>query len=451
MSNGYGINVVDHGATPSAPGDDTAGIQAAINAAEALGGGVVFLPPGTYNVSQLQLKRRVVLLGEGWASKIVQKGGPNGHLIVLANTSVDQTVVRDLSLYGNKGQQTTINHGFYYFNQSGSFEIGNPRHLIQNVLINNFSGSGVVLHTGVSETRVENVTARLNDVHGFDFLTQGATDSWFVNCTAQASGRSGFHCSSWATRYIGCKSFGSGQAQIAGDRSGYLIDQPYQYFAACDAQENLEHGFHLENTENCVLSGCATISNANTGFLLSQTSAVVLEACNVAHIALPSGLQHVYGVDFRNGSTGNMVGATVTGVSSAVVPPSAQLGSNKVVINREFIGGLFNSWGAIGQPQEHFAFGKRDSPGPGNPYYVLQTGLDSPPEALLQGWDGATSRTFMKLKFASGVVIWGDPNTKPAVVTSEPATNPGTVVRRLPIYDGSGALLGYLPIYNAIS
>jgi parallel beta-helix repeat protein len=393
MPNGFGINVVDFGATPNAPGDDTAAIQGAIDAAAAAGGGVVFFPPGTYHASQLQLRKRIVLLGQGWATRIVQNGGTSGSLIVLADPFVDQTIVRDLILDGNKAHQTTNNHGLYYYNKGGSFGIGNARHLVQNVLVNNFSGSGVTLHTAAGESRVENVTSRLNDEYGFDFLTYGATDCWFVSCTAQGSGRSGFHCASWATRYIGCKSFGNGRLRTLGDSSGYLIDHPYQYFAACDAQENAEHGFHLEKTNNCILTGCAAVSNAHTGFLLNRSTAVVLQGCNVAHIALPSGLRHVCGIDVRNDSMNNMVTATVTGVSDAVMAPNAQLVGNRIVLNTQDLGALHN---------------------------------------------------------APGVAIWGGAAARPAVVTSEPASKPGRVARRLPIYDGAGALLGYIPIYRSI-
>jgi hypothetical protein len=393
LSNGFGINVVDYGAGPNTPGDDTAAIQGAIDAAAASGGGVVFFPPGTYGVSQLQLRKRVVLLGQGWASRIMQIGGTDGSLIVLADPNVDQTVVRDLVLDGNKASQTTKNHGLYYNNQGGRFGTGNARHLVQNVLVNYFSGSGIILHMAAGESRVENVTSHQNDEHGFDFLTHGATDCWFVSCTAQGSGRSGFHCASWATRYIGCKSFGNGRLRIPGDGSGYLIDHAHQYFTACDAEENAEHGFHLERTRHCILTGCVAVSNGHTGFVLSKTTNAVLEACIVAHIPLPSGLQHLCGVEVRTDSTNNMVTAIVTGVSDAVLAPNAQLAGNRIVLNTQDLGALHN---------------------------------------------------------APGVAIWGGAAARPAVVTSEPAGKPGRVARRLPIYDGAGALLGYIPIYRTI-
>lgn len=52
MSGMY-VNVVNYGADSTGAKDSTAAIQNAINAVEAAGGGTVYLPEGTYKVSQL--------------------------------------------------------------------------------------------------------------------------------------------------------------------------------------------------------------------------------------------------------------------------------------------------------------------------------------------------------------------------------------------------------------
>jgi hypothetical protein len=58
-------DVRDYGAVGSGLVDDAAGIQAAINAAVSVGGGVVYLPSGTYAIgSDIILDSRVALIGQ---------------------------------------------------------------------------------------------------------------------------------------------------------------------------------------------------------------------------------------------------------------------------------------------------------------------------------------------------------------------------------------------------
>lgn len=65
--------VKDYGAVGNGVVDDTAAIQAAINACATAGGGVVFFPPGTYAVTQLTINAQsnVQLLGSGTSSELL--------------------------------------------------------------------------------------------------------------------------------------------------------------------------------------------------------------------------------------------------------------------------------------------------------------------------------------------------------------------------------------------
>jgi parallel beta-helix repeat protein len=190
----------------------------------------------------------------------------------------------------------------------------------------------------VREARIENVTARQNDLYGFDFLLSGATDCWFTNCTAQASGLSGFHCASMASRYIGCKAFGNGSAGVPGNASGFYIELPFQYFTACDAQENRQAGFYLSGVSDSILSGCAALSNGDSAFVLRGVSNVIIEGCSVAH-AENLLYQHTFGFDVDGGSINNRVSAIVSGVRVATVKPTAGLVGNQVIVNGAIIDG----------------------------------------------------------------------------------------------------------------
>lgn len=71
---GIPISVKDFGAVGNGTTDDTTAIQAAINRMEELGGGIVYLPRGTYKVTGTITidSDGVYLVGEGWESKITR-------------------------------------------------------------------------------------------------------------------------------------------------------------------------------------------------------------------------------------------------------------------------------------------------------------------------------------------------------------------------------------------
>lgn len=75
LAGAYCYNAKDYGATGDASTDDAAAIQAAIDAADAAGGGAVYLPPGRYRVaSSLELKEAVRLVGAGFSTNSTNKG-----------------------------------------------------------------------------------------------------------------------------------------------------------------------------------------------------------------------------------------------------------------------------------------------------------------------------------------------------------------------------------------
>ncbi len=99
------ISVTAHGATPDAGGssDDSAGIQAAINAAN---GAPVFMPPGTYVIKQpIQLKWNTELFGAGRelttldATEMWPNGGANTAVIRSNDGAGTHPSISDFKIY----------------------------------------------------------------------------------------------------------------------------------------------------------------------------------------------------------------------------------------------------------------------------------------------------------------------------------------------------------------
>jgi hypothetical protein len=129
------VNVRDFGAKGDGVTDDTAAIQAAINRASDKGGGIVYIPTGTYIQSQtLVLKARVKLLGDGKEVTTIEKAvGANidalksDHFDELKNLEDQQSselFPRDLGIVGLTFQgkylaKDVTSSGNSYINTSG--------------------------------------------------------------------------------------------------------------------------------------------------------------------------------------------------------------------------------------------------------------------------------------------------------------------------------------------
>jgi hypothetical protein len=102
-------NVRDFGAAGDGVADDTAEIQAAVDAANAAGGGVVYLPEGIYLVSGangIQIKKQVVMLGEG-AGTIIRQNTADGHGISSAGATHHRWAILNLQLQAGASRSDT--------------------------------------------------------------------------------------------------------------------------------------------------------------------------------------------------------------------------------------------------------------------------------------------------------------------------------------------------------
>src|SRR2546426_179006 len=98
------FNVRVFGAMGNGTADDTAAIQKAIDAARDAGGGLVFIPAGTYRVtSPVVLRSQVSVSGVGRASSIVTS---DVRINLVAGTGVTDIAVERLRLEGGGKDQT---------------------------------------------------------------------------------------------------------------------------------------------------------------------------------------------------------------------------------------------------------------------------------------------------------------------------------------------------------
>jgi len=108
-------NVKDYGAKGDGSTDDTTSIQNAINAADSAGGGIVFLPQGTYNItSTLSLKSGIAFVGAGQGAVTLNYSG-NSVAIDINDNGEWYYRLADFCLYKASGSGT-IGISFYNWN-----------------------------------------------------------------------------------------------------------------------------------------------------------------------------------------------------------------------------------------------------------------------------------------------------------------------------------------------
>ncbi|MFA5003706.1 MAG: glycosyl hydrolase family 28-related protein [Candidatus Saccharimonadales bacterium] len=167
-------NVIDYGATGNGVTDDTAAIQAAISAVNAAGGGIVFLPKGTYMVTGISLNgvQHVTIQGAGArVSTIKLMNNVNiATGTINATTQGDYVVMRDFGVHGNRvnniggadgirfpsSATTSVTMENLYVHEADArgINVTGSDFLITRCYLENNSQAGIGLNTNADRARI---------------------------------------------------------------------------------------------------------------------------------------------------------------------------------------------------------------------------------------------------------------------------------------------------------
>ncbi|MFE5793100.1 carbohydrate-binding protein [Streptomyces sp. NPDC056503] len=198
LPSGY-VSAQTLGVTPNDNQDDTSALQTALSTAKSQGKGL-FLPAGTYNVSDHVNLSGVKLRGAGVWHTVLRGTGLKGGLLgqggtsTIENLMIDgQNTVRDdagghAAIEGDFGTGSVIRNVWIQHTKVGLW-ISAPTDGLQagDLRIRNTYADGVNLHGGVKNTVVSNSSIRGTGDDALAMWSDGAavTDSAFRNNTVQ--------------------------------------------------------------------------------------------------------------------------------------------------------------------------------------------------------------------------------------------------------------------------
>lgn len=251
-------------------------IQAAIDEAEADGGGVVYAGPGSY-VGSIVIKPRVLLVGAGWST--VFKAVPASVVpVVTAGNDAYQFALRDFAVDAaglangvnavhlvsyNDVLKTTGSNPPGYFGGSSD-----PCPVIDNLFLHNAPGIGLYLGVNMREARVTRIMSWMNGSHGFYV---NASDAYFAQCSAGANAGNGWVVNGSVNLFVQCKGWYSGYpSAVAGNGWEITAAAVGTMMVQCQSQDNGSRGYHLNGCTGLTMRGCTAGGDIGSAILVSN-------------------------------------------------------------------------------------------------------------------------------------------------------------------------------------
>jgi hypothetical protein len=204
--------------------------------------GNIFVPDGTFTITKpIQLYSYQKLTGKSRSSILKLANNANCSMVMLKTTSEQQVEIGNLTLDGNKANQTSAYDVLSIINDFAT-QYYDSRHHIYNILILNASKDGFHLE-GRGESIISDI--QMQEITGNGF-TINSWDCWFSNLSAGHCGNDGFNINGSNLRFLNCKSWGSD--------GGYYINTKSSEYTSCEAQDIRLYGFNINNMLNTLNS-----------------------------------------------------------------------------------------------------------------------------------------------------------------------------------------------------
>lgn len=309
------VNVMDFGAKGNGTTDDTQAIQDAINSVATSDlYDTVYIPNGTYLISQIKLKSNVKIKGDGFNTILKSiDNNPNNSVICFNSTNVQYSSVENLCIKGNRwvDSNNAYTDGIRLDNEGGS---GDCCTTLRNLKIVECAGNGIHIMTSVRETRIDNCLSQSNELNGL-LMDEDATDNFVYNCSFYDNKQNGvFNDNAANNKYINCNTYwnGYGDNSVLEDDTNILPNgtQDSKYIKRY-------HGFNISRTVRCMFTNCSGQENFGHGMYLNDSHdnifASYIGDCNgnvgTGNTLVSLGIEAIYsGLYIKNSSLLNING-----------------------------------------------------------------------------------------------------------------------------------------------
>lgn len=273
-------NVTAYGAKGDGSTNDTSAIQATIDAAYGAGGGVVYIPAGTYIVNPgIQVKSNVTFRGAGGGTilKLVASSTTDDNII--KSESYDNVTIEELVVDGNRTNQAG-SPGSYTHTQYGIYVTGSGTITVRNVVVKSTTGVGIHAYDA-SATTIENCYSTDNNYHGFE--VEQCVGSKFGSLYGDANLLHGLLVSpgevsgtgSKYNHFVNCHFDSNEQYGIAfnaanADVSAWLSEA--NQFVNCSATNNAQYGVNIYKQDRQIFTNLVVENNGYHGIYCYQSA-----------------------------------------------------------------------------------------------------------------------------------------------------------------------------------
>jgi len=308
---------------------DAKGIQAAIDAASAAGGGTVSLSATTYNIGKtITLKSKVSIIGAGIGSTILKRhsnfsgyafGTGSGHIAMLESqdASLNNVVIRKMTIDGNWSDSYLLNNqpalgGIAIGATAGNY---NSFIRIREVEIKSF-GAMALSMSGTTSIRLEALSLHNSGAHSLwhNLYFRRCGKIYMSGCTVYnslAGNGLKFSGGTFANHVDESKNITIRNTNVYDNAKNNCVIRGFEnvrvYGCKFEGQETVSNSYHaglllaIENGYGCKYADVINnemLDNANYGFRLEDSSDINIEG----NVSTGNGKSHQYSV-YNNGNS----------------------------------------------------------------------------------------------------------------------------------------------------